>query len=127
LKIKAYGNRWDRPNPFHWERIIYDLPGTKAYTLELPCVTKVRFDGHLACEVYVYVGDGRVTGHSREMCWVAARRFASRCSKGGVQDKARKRAPPLGSQDLGQEPFVTLAEVRLLEPCLRKSGGRQGR
>ena len=49
LKIEEYGDRWDRSNPFHWERVIYNLPGTKGYQPRLPCVMKVRFDGHLAC------------------------------------------------------------------------------
>ena len=123
LKIKAYGNRWDRSDPFYWETVIYNLPGTKGYTPGLPCVMKVRFNSHLACEVYMYMHNYRVRGHSRGMCWVATRRFALLCSKGGLQDVARKRTSPLGSQDLGQEPFVTPAEVRLLEQYCRKSGG----
>ena len=55
---------------------------------------KVRFDSYLACKVYVYVDNGRVTGHTMELCWAAGRRFASVCSKGGVQDAARKRTFP---------------------------------
>ena len=69
LKIEVYGNQWDCSNPFHlhWERVIYNFPGTRGYHLGLPWVMKVCFDGHLACEVYVYVDDVRVTGHSREL------------------------------------------------------------
>ena len=29
LKIEAYGDRWDRSNPFHWEKVIYNLPGPR--------------------------------------------------------------------------------------------------
>lgn len=94
LKIAAYGDRRDKTNPFHWEKVIFNLPGTPGYRPGLPWVMKVRFDGHLACEVYVYVDDGRATGHSREICWAAARKFASLCSKFGVQDAARKRTFP---------------------------------
>ena len=68
LKIEAYGNQWDRSNPFHWEKVIYNLPGTKDYHPGLPWVTKVRFDGHLACKVFVYMDNVRVTGHPRELC-----------------------------------------------------------
>ena len=42
----------------------------------------------------MYIDDGRVTRHSRELCWEAGRRFASVCSKGGVHDAARKTASP---------------------------------
>ena len=55
---------------------------------------KVYFDGYLVYEEYVYVDDGRVMGHSRELCWAAARRFALVCSKGGVQDAARRKTFP---------------------------------
>ena len=40
LKIEAYGNWWDRSNPFHWERVIYNLPGTKDYRPGFPWVMK---------------------------------------------------------------------------------------
>ena len=43
---------------------------------------------------YIYVDDGRATGHSAEACWAAIRRFASICTKLGIQDAARKRTEP---------------------------------
>ena len=55
---------------------------------------KIRWDGHLACEVYLYVDDGRATGFCREICWAAGRKVAALCSKYGVQDKAVKRTFP---------------------------------
>ena len=51
LKIEAYGDWWDCSNPFHWERVIYNLPGTNDYRAGLPWVMKVRFNSHLVCEV----------------------------------------------------------------------------
>ena len=114
LKIEGYGDRWDRSNPFHWERVIYNLAGTKDYRPGLPWVMKVRFDGHLVCEVYVYVDDSRVTGHCRELCWAVARKFSMMCSKNGIQDATRKRTSPRRSQALGQVMSVTLAEERSL-------------
>ena len=126
LKIEAYGDRWDRSNLFHWKKVIYNFPDTKEYRPGLPWVMKVRFNGHLACEVYVYVDDSRVTGHCRELCWAAARRFASVCSKNGVQNTARKMTSPRMSQAPGKVLSVTPAEERSLAQCLRKSGKRQG-
>ena len=94
LTIEVYGDMWDCSNPFHWEKVIYNLPGTNGYRLGLPWVMKVRFDDHLACKVYVYVDDGQVTGHCRELCWEIGRKFAPVSSKGGVQDPARKKTFP---------------------------------
>ena len=66
LKLEVYGDRRVCSNPFHWDRVEFSLPGSKGYSSDLPWVTKIRWDGHLATEVYVYVDDGWVTGHSAE-------------------------------------------------------------
>ena len=55
LKIEAYGDRWDHSNPFHWEKIIYNLPVTNGYHPELPWAMKVQFNSRLACEVCIYM------------------------------------------------------------------------
>ena len=55
---------------------------------------KIRWDGHLATEVYFYVDDGRATGFCREICWAATRQVTSCCTRFGVQDKAPKRTFP---------------------------------
>ena len=94
FKLEAYGDRWDRSNPFCWERVIYNLLGTKGYRPRLPWVMKVQFDGQLACEVYVYVDNGRVTGHCRKLCREKVRRFILVCSKRVFQDATKKRAFP---------------------------------
>ena len=98
LMIKAkhvsYGDRLQEGNPFGWEKVVLNLPGGVHYTTELPWVMKVRADGHLACELYIYVDDGRVTGWSRLECWRAVRRFCATCNSLGIQDAARKRTAP---------------------------------
>jgi hypothetical protein len=94
LKMEAYGDRLVRTNPFHWEKVVWNLPGSPGYRSDLPWVMKVRWDGHLAAEVYVYVDDGRPTAHSAELCWAAARAICSLCTRMGIQDAARKRTPP---------------------------------
>ena len=55
---------------------------------------KTRWDGHLACEVFLYDDDGRATGFCREICWAAAQRVASLCAKCGIQDKSAKQTFP---------------------------------
>lgn len=63
LKFVAYGNKEDPDNPFQWDRVVYNLPGSTDYDSSKPWVMKLRRDGHLASEVYIYVDDGRATGH----------------------------------------------------------------
>jgi hypothetical protein len=62
LKLKLYGDRRLRSNPFHWEKVIFNLPGSKGYRANLPWVFKLRWDGKLGAEVFVYVDDGRAIG-----------------------------------------------------------------
>ena len=49
------------------------------YRPGLPWVMKVWFDGHLSCEIYVYVDDGQITEHCWELCWLAVRHTRARC------------------------------------------------
>jgi hypothetical protein len=91
LKFKVYGDRKVLSNPFHWDRIKFNLPGSKGYRLDLLWVMKIRADGHLAAEIFVYVDDGRPTGHSPRLTWAAAQAYAAGCSRRGIQDASRKR------------------------------------
>jgi hypothetical protein len=93
-KYEAYGNRRNRSNPFHWEQIALNLPGNWSYDPSLPWVFKVRFDGNLACEVYIYVDDGKVIGWCKVACWEAAKQFAKVMTRLGIQDAARKCIEP---------------------------------
>jgi hypothetical protein len=93
-KFLAYGDHRDRTNPFHWERILLNLPGSASYDPTLPWVFKVRYDGHLGCEIYVYVDDGKVMGWCKAACWEAASQFSKIMARLGIQDAARKRTEP---------------------------------
>jgi len=94
LKLEVYGDRRVLSNPFHWDRVEFNLPCSKGYRSDLPWVMKIRCDGHLATEVYVYVDDGRVTGHSAEQTGLGARAYGAGCTRLGVQDASRKRTTP---------------------------------
>ena len=84
----------DKSNPFYWSHIQLNLPGSPNYDPSLPWVAKMRADGSLASEIYIYVDDVRITASSEEEIWKAIRRFASIISYLGIQDAARKRRPP---------------------------------
>jgi hypothetical protein len=93
-KVMAYGNREEPNNPFQWQKIVLNLPGSEQYDARLPWVMKVRSDGKLACEIYIYVDDARITGWCKLECWKATRRFSSILAKLGIQDATRKRTEP---------------------------------
>ena len=94
LKMVAYRVPRDRTNPFHWERVELNLPGSPTYRPFLPWVMKIRWDRHLAAELYKYVDDARVMGFCLELCWAAVRRFSQVCAHLGIQDRAAKRTWP---------------------------------
>ena len=94
LKLEVYGDRKALDNPYHWDRVEFNLPGSKGYRSDLPWVMKIQCDGHLAAKNFVYVDNGRATGHSPRLTWAAARAYAAGCSRRGVQDASRKRTSP---------------------------------
>ena len=80
-------------NPFQWESVKLNLPGVSDYD---PCVTwisKRRKDGRIACDVYTFVDDERVTGPDEDLTWQASHVLASKQSYVGIQDAARKARP----------------------------------
>jgi hypothetical protein len=101
-KEAMYGNRREEGNPFQWDKIKFNLPTTADYDPSLPWVAKIRMDGTLASEVFIYVDDARIVGETAERCWQATRRFASFCNSLGIQDAPRKRHGP----SLTPEPWA---------------------
>eukprot|EP00956_Cyclotella_meneghiniana_P020426 scaffold36140_cov54-Cyclotella_meneghiniana.AAC.1 len=93
-KEMAYGDRKDPSNPFQWERVVLNLPGNPNRNPKLPWVYKLRADGLIAAEAFIYVDDCRVVAATRIQAWWAARRLASTLSNLGLQDAARKRTTP---------------------------------
>ena len=81
LKFEVYGNRRNTENPFHWDRVEFNLPGSKGYRSDLPSIMKIRFDCHLAVEVFVYVDNSRPTGYCRNLTWRASQAYGSGCSR----------------------------------------------
>jgi hypothetical protein len=88
------GDRKKPTNIFRWDRIRLNLPGNATYDPSLPWVSKVRTDEILACDLFVYVDDARVTGPTELECWMAARQVSSTLTHLGIQDAARKRRGP---------------------------------
>jgi hypothetical protein len=53
----------------------------------------MRADGRVACDVFEFVDDERVTGPDKELTWQASHALASKQSLLGIQDAGRKARP----------------------------------
>jgi hypothetical protein len=93
-ELEVYGDRRALANPFHWDRAVFNLPGSKGYRADLPWVMKIRWDGKLAAEVFVYVDDGRATGPTELLAWQTGRAYGAGCTRRGVQNALQKRTSP---------------------------------
>jgi len=92
------GNRWETGkgsdgnelNPFQWKAVRLNLPGKASYDPTLPWISKLREDGCIACDLFTFVDDERVTGPNLELVWQAVHRLGSIQSYLGEQDSSRK-------------------------------------
>ena len=84
------GDRFDPKNPFQWELVRLNLPGSKSYDPSQPWIKKVRADGQSASELFTFVDDERVAGATADNGWEASHAVASKQAYVGVQDAARK-------------------------------------
>jgi hypothetical protein len=98
-KRMMLGDPKDRANPFHWEKVVLNSPGSEDYDPSMPWFYKVRADGRRAVELFTYVDDVRITAPDSELAWLASSWVAKICSWLGLQDAARKRREP--SQEPG--------------------------
>ncbi len=60
---------------------------------------KIRADGHLVAEIFVYMDDGCPMGHNPRITWAGAWAYASGCSRRGIQEEedfANGDTVPLG-------------------------------
>ncbi len=90
LKLEVYGDRQVLTNPFHWDHIKFNLPGSRGYRSDLPWVMKIRADGLLAAEIFVYMDNRRAIGATADLAWQAAHIYAPGCARLGVQDASQK-------------------------------------
>jgi hypothetical protein len=68
-----------------------DLPGVEDYDPSLSWVAKIREDGRVTADLFIYMDDLRPTGPDAEECWRAARKGAATCNHLGIQDAPKKR------------------------------------
>eukprot|EP00956_Cyclotella_meneghiniana_P026478 scaffold57383_cov35-Cyclotella_meneghiniana.AAC.2 len=84
------GDKADSMNPYQWNSVRLNLPGTSSYDPTTSWIAKVREDGLVACELFTFVDDERVTGATEELTWLAAHVMTAKQAYLGIQDAARK-------------------------------------
>jgi hypothetical protein len=80
-------------NPFQWMQINLNLPGTREYNPCMSWISKMRSDGHVACDIFAFVDDERVTGPDKELTWQATHALTNKQSYLRIQDAGRKARP----------------------------------
>jgi len=87
------GNKNDLNNPFRWNRIRLNLPGSDGYNPMIPWVCKM-WNNEEASDAKPYVDDIRVHGSTEEGTRKATRRTSSVTQYLGEQNADRKKRPP---------------------------------
>jgi hypothetical protein len=92
LWAKEYilGDRQNPSDPFRFDPVQFNLPGSPDHNPTLPCVCKLRASGDPASELLIYVDDLRTIAATVEDCWQACRYVASLLNFLGLQDASRK-------------------------------------
>ena len=86
----VHGDRPSPSNPFQWDHVRLNLPGTLSYDPSKTWIARVRLDGMLACVLFTFVDDERIAAPTRELAWQASTRLAKIQAYLGIQDAARK-------------------------------------
>ena len=111
------GNHRTLSNPFHWDKVILNLPGCESFDPSIPWVCKIRVsDGKVACDFYIYVDDIRVTGSNGNETSLSCRKVTSLLNWLGIQDAPRKRrkASRMAGAWAGSVIYTTAEEVFVL-------------
>lgn len=83
-KEAIFGDWKEEGNPFGWENVLLNLPGSENYDPSLPWVAKIKKKGEIANDVFLYLDDCGPTGEDKEECWWGTCHFASRCNYLGI-------------------------------------------
>lgn len=85
------GDPLDISNPFHFDKVVLNLPGDPLYNLGKPWVYKYRtLDDRIALNLFIYVDNCHSTGFSFDIAWKYSWQVASYFNYLGIQDVPRK-------------------------------------
>jgi hypothetical protein len=85
------GDPNDLSNVLQWKEVRLNLPGMAEYFPPMVWMAKVREDGQVTTDLFIYMDDFQPTGPYAEECWRASWRAASICNHLGIQDAPRKK------------------------------------
>ena len=89
------GDQYDvKNNVFHWETVRLNLPGNSDYDPSEAWVSKMRHDGGVAADVFIYVDDIRSCAPTELEAWHSSQRTSTKLAFLGIQDATRKRRQP---------------------------------
>jgi hypothetical protein len=94
------GNALDKSNPFFWDEIILNLPGSETFDPTRPKVIKWDSENKWIawCDLVVFVDDLQGYGPKVKLTWELSRTVDSRVQYLGIQEaSSRKRRPPTRS------------------------------
>ena len=100
-------------NPFAWDRIELNLPGSGSYDASKPWIRKLR--GKLASGLTQFIDDLRIWAASSESAWAASSRIAKTLAFLGLQDAARKQ------RDISQKPGAWAGAIISSQGTVTKS------
>ena len=91
------GDRKEADNPFRWDEVRLNLPGSASYNPSLPRVCKWNsLEGAIACDCNFFCDDFRIIGPNEKQTKLATHRLETTMSYLGVQDATRKRRSIIG-------------------------------
>jgi hypothetical protein len=63
------GDRRKKENPFYWERVRLNMPGSDLYDPTYPWIEKIRSDGLVAADIHQYVNNPRLMPPDKDLAW----------------------------------------------------------
>lgn len=95
LEEIACGDPTDPDNPFRYDEVRLNCPGSPAFDPSQPTVIKWNSkEGCIACAVVTYVDDARGAGPSANAAFLARDRLGKKIQSAGAQDAIRKAGFP---------------------------------
>jgi hypothetical protein len=103
-KEMIMGDPNDFSNVFQWKEVRLNLSGVEDYDPSLSWVAKIREDGRVAADLFIYMDNLRPTGPDAEECWWDDRKGAATFNHLVIQDALKKDGPLQKRRDLGLVP-----------------------
>jgi hypothetical protein len=109
------GSSEDKNNPFVWDKLLLNLPGSPTFDHTQPKVMKWdSMSKWIACDLVVFVDDLRGSECMVELTWALSQTVASRIQYLGIQEASRNADHQHGHLVLGLE----VSSIRRQQMCM---------